>query len=27
MDWENFVNQKGLIRVQEFGNLNNGWLK
>jgi hypothetical protein len=27
MNWSKFVNQKGLIRVQEFGQINNGWVK
>jgi hypothetical protein len=27
MNWNNFVAQKGLIRVQEFGSLNNGWVR
>ena len=27
MNWESFVAQKGLVRVQEFGQVNNGWVR
>ena len=26
MNWCKYIEQKGLIRVQEFGQINNGWV-